>query len=91
MLTRKGDPSAAPARKLADVFCRMARRRVGQLFHAMATNDDVLLYRTAREVLDGDHKWLEEGIVGLQVLAQPGQASAEEPAEEALEPVGDVG
>ncbi|MEE8561853.1 MAG: acyl-CoA dehydrogenase family protein [Gemmatimonadota bacterium] len=88
MLTRKGDPSAPQARKLADVFCRMARRRVGQLFHEMATNDDVLLYRTAREVLDGQHKWLEEGIVGLQVLAQPGQASAEEPAEEALEPVG---
>ncbi len=87
MLTRKGDPSAPHARKVADVFCRMARRRVRQLFREMSSNDDALLYRTAREVLDGDHMWLEEGIVGLQELAKRGTASEARPVEEVTEPL----
>ncbi len=87
MLTRKGDPSAPHARKVADVFCRMARRRVRQLFKGMSSNDDALLYRTAREVLDGDHMWLEEGIVGLQELAKRGTASEARPVEEVTEPL----
>jgi hypothetical protein len=87
MLTRKGDPSALQARKVADVFCRMARRRVRQLFREMSSNDDPLLYRTAREVLDGEHEWLEEGIVGLQELAKRGTASEARPVEEVAEPL----
>jgi hypothetical protein len=87
MLTRKGDPSALQARKVADVFCRMARRRVRQLFREMSSNDDALLYRTAREVLDGEHLWLEEGIVGLQELAKRGTASEARPVEEVAEPL----
>jgi hypothetical protein len=87
MLTRKGDPSAPHARKVADVFCRMARRRVRQLFKEMSSNDDALLYRTAREVLDGDHMWLEEGIVGLQELAKRGTATEAQPVEEVTEPL----
>ncbi|MEJ2312962.1 MAG: acyl-CoA dehydrogenase family protein [Gemmatimonadales bacterium] len=87
MLTRKDDPAAEQARRVADVFCRMARRRVRQLFREMSVNDDALLYRTAREVLDGDHMWLEEGIVGLQELAKRGTASEARPLEEVAEPL----
>jgi hypothetical protein len=29
-------------------------------------NDDVATYRLAREVLDGTHTWLEDGIVKQQ-------------------------
>jgi alkylation response protein AidB-like acyl-CoA dehydrogenase len=68
MLSRTGRPEAERARELADLFCRMARRRVDALFREMASNEDVLAYRTARNVLAGDFEWLEEGIVGLQEI-----------------------
>ena len=87
MLTRKGDAAAPQARKLADAFCRMSRRRVRALFRDMSSNDDALLYRTAREVLDGEHEWLEEGIVELQELARLGTAGPSSPVEPAAEPV----
>jgi hypothetical protein len=32
----------------------------------MDATDDGRMYRTARQILDGDFLWLEEGIVGLQ-------------------------
>ncbi len=85
MLERTGKPDAAEARELADVFCRVARRRVDRLFDAMSDNDDVALYRAARGVLDGRYTFLEDGIVGLQAAAEalapetevPGEAEAE--------------
>ncbi len=66
MLARTGRPDADHARELADLFCRMARRRVESLFGDMRSNDDDAMYRIARRILDGDYEWLEEGIVGLQ-------------------------
>jgi len=66
MFVRTGRPGADEAVRLADLFCRQARRRVDDLFRAMDANDDVRMYRTARQILDGDLLWLEEGIVGLQ-------------------------
>ena len=86
MLTRKADPTAAQARKLADVFCRLARRRVRILFRAMASNDDALLYRTAREVLDGEYEYLERELVGLQRLAMNGTATEAETIPEIAAP-----
>jgi alkylation response protein AidB-like acyl-CoA dehydrogenase len=79
MMTRKDDPAAEQARKLADVFCRLARRRVHALFHAMSANEDTLLYRTAREVLDGEYEYLESELVGIQKLARRGTAEEAEP------------
>ncbi len=61
-------PEAASAARLADLFCRNARRRVKTSFKALWANDDVFKYRVGREVLDGAHRWLEEGIVGLDVV-----------------------
>ena len=87
MLTRTGDAAAPQARKLADVFCRQARRRVRALFRELSSNDDPLLYRTAREVLDGEYRYLESELVGLQRLAMNGTGGLAGPIEAALTPV----
>ena len=60
-----GKAEAAEAAELADVFCRMARRRVGRLFDELWDNDDVLRYRAAERILDGRHEWLERGTIGM--------------------------
>jgi len=59
----KRDPSNRGPVRMADVFSRQSRRKVHQLFGSVFDNDDVATYRLAREVLDGTHAWLEEGIV----------------------------
>lgn len=63
-MTRK-DPSNRGPVKMADVFGRLARRKVNVLFSQVFRNDDVPTYRLAREVLRGEHEWLEDGIVKL--------------------------
>jgi hypothetical protein len=62
----KRDPANRGPIAMADVFSRHSRRKVGQLFGNVFDNDDVATYRLAREVLDGRHAWLEEGIVKQQ-------------------------
>jgi alkylation response protein AidB-like acyl-CoA dehydrogenase len=52
----------AEARRLADVFCKQARRRVDVLFTELWSNDDDDNHALALEVLDGKHTWVEEGI-----------------------------
>jgi alkylation response protein AidB-like acyl-CoA dehydrogenase len=77
-LAEKQRPEAAEARRLADLFCRISRRRVQRLFDALWDNDDVQLYRTGVDVLDGRHEWLEKGILGLGTPEAPrGRAVAE--------------
>ena len=70
-LGEQGRPEAAEARRLADVFCRMARRRVHYLFSELWDNDDVQRYRAGVEVLEGKHEWLERGILGLGAIDAP--------------------
>jgi alkylation response protein AidB-like acyl-CoA dehydrogenase len=53
---------AAEAAELADLFCRHARRRVGDLFGALWSNEDVESYALAQRVLEGRYAFLEEGI-----------------------------
>jgi len=65
-LADQKQPEAAEAGRVADLFCRIARRRVRQLFGELWDNDDVRLYRGAVDVLEGRHEWLERGILGLQ-------------------------
>jgi len=60
----KKDPSSNGPIEMADVFSRHSRRRVQRLFGSVFNNDDVKTYGLAREVLDGKHIWLEEGIAG---------------------------
>jgi hypothetical protein len=57
------DPQNASPVELADIFCRLARRRVDESFRRVWQNDDRATYRLAREVLDGKHTWLESGVV----------------------------
>ena len=71
MLARTKRPEAERARDLADVFCRLSRRKVKALFRAMNSNDDDALYGMARRVLDGEFEWMEDGIVGLQEIHLP--------------------
>jgi alkylation response protein AidB-like acyl-CoA dehydrogenase len=79
-LAEKQRPEAAEARHLADLFCRISRRRVQRLFDALWDNDDVLLYRAGVDVLDGRHEWLEKGILGLGTPEAPrGRAAEAEP------------
>ncbi len=61
-LADHGSADAAGARELADLFCRDARRRVGWLFRALWSNDDVFKYRVGQRVLAGKHAWIETGI-----------------------------
>jgi alkylation response protein AidB-like acyl-CoA dehydrogenase len=72
MYVRTGREHAEEAVEMADLFCRLARRRVSELFRQMRSNEDVLMYRTARKVLDGEHLWLEQGVVGLQDVGLEG-------------------
>jgi hypothetical protein len=62
-LRKAGRPEGERAVELADIFCRTTRRRVAALFSALRSNDDVAKYRTARRILDGEHQWLESGLV----------------------------
>lgn len=60
-LQRAGaDPSAL---KLADVFCRGARRRIRQHFRSVFHNDYDANYALAQGILAGEYRWLERGII----------------------------
>ena len=59
-------PEGAQALRMADVFCRSARRRVKTLFRELWSNDDVLRYKHGLGVLSGADQWLEAGIMDLQ-------------------------
>lgn len=56
---RAGDESPL---RLADLFCRQARRRVEALFAGLFDADDRAAYRLAQRVLEGEYRWLEQGI-----------------------------
>jgi hypothetical protein len=63
---RARDPAAgAHAVKVADLFCRQARGRIKSKFQGLWRNEDGPTYRVAQEVLQGEHRWLEGGIVDL--------------------------
>src|SRR5580765_3459598 len=50
-LKRSGSADATHAAELADIFCRMMRRRIGERFAAIRSNDDIAKYKTARHIL----------------------------------------
>ncbi|MBI4374305.1 MAG: hypothetical protein HY542_05450 [Deltaproteobacteria bacterium] len=51
------------ASELADLFCRLARRRVKNAFKEIWSNEDARTYRVARNYLEGKIDWLTTGIV----------------------------
>ncbi|HEX6925624.1 MAG TPA: acyl-CoA dehydrogenase family protein [Longimicrobiaceae bacterium] len=73
--------------RMADVFCRRARRKVEQLFDELFRNADNSTYRLAQEVLRGEHAWLEKGALpaipdGASLATRPKSADRAEPSEE---------
>ena len=64
-LAQTGRPEAREAIALADVFCRMGRRRIRELFGELWDNDDPARYSAALAILDDRHQWLERGTIGL--------------------------
>ena len=61
-MTRR-EPSERGPVELADLFCRMARRRVAAAMRGLTQNDDRRSTQAAREVLAGRLTWLEDGIL----------------------------
>jgi alkylation response protein AidB-like acyl-CoA dehydrogenase len=62
-LHEKDQNAGERAVRLADLFCRQARRRVRSKFNGLRRNEDVATYRIAQDILEGEHRWLEQGIV----------------------------
>jgi hypothetical protein len=82
MLSRRGQSEALT---VADAFCRAARERVRERFENLFGANDPALYRLAQEVLKGEHRWLERGIVGVMpATAAAGGATAVEPVSEVV-------
>jgi hypothetical protein len=65
-LASRKAPEGPQAVRMADVFCRSARRRVKALFRELWNNDDVLRYKHGTGVLAGQDEWLEAGIMELR-------------------------
>ncbi|HEY7744914.1 MAG TPA: acyl-CoA dehydrogenase family protein [Desulfuromonadales bacterium] len=63
VISRAASTEEKGAERLADLFCRQARRRLAALHRGVYCNDDAFAYKTSRQVLDGDYAWLEENIV----------------------------
>src|SRR6266576_223337 len=64
-LYQRDRATGARAVRLADLFCRQARRRVRSKFNGLRRNEDVPTYKFAQEILAGEHRWLERDIVEL--------------------------
>jgi len=64
VIARAASPGApAGAARLADLFCRQARRRLKILHRAVYAHDDRLAAKVAREVSSDSFPWIEENIV----------------------------
>src|SRR6266581_2094121 len=64
-LLRQDAATGKRAVALADLFCREARGRIQGKFKQLWRNADVAGYRVAQDVLRGEHRWLEKGMVKL--------------------------
>jgi alkylation response protein AidB-like acyl-CoA dehydrogenase len=61
-MRHSGAAEASRAAELTDIFCRGARRRIGEFFRGIRSNDDVAKHRAAIGILDGEFAWLEAGM-----------------------------
>jgi alkylation response protein AidB-like acyl-CoA dehydrogenase len=57
------DPANRGPGRMADLFCRHARRRVKASFKQVFHNDDAVTYRVAQEVLQGNHAWMDPELL----------------------------
>ena len=68
-LSDAGDRHAPSARRLADLAARECRERIEAHLDGMWTNHDAETYQLGRELLDGEHRWLEGGIMNIDATA----------------------
>lgn len=59
----KKDASNRGPEELADLFCSEAALRIKREFHSQKHNDDRMIYKVGRNMLDGKYSWLETDIV----------------------------
>jgi hypothetical protein len=80
-LAERGAPEGQAALRVAEVFCRHARRRTRALFHELWSNDDVVRYKQGVGVLDDASLWLEAGILDHHEAkaTHPGERKQEVP------------
>lgn len=50
---------------LADYFCKMATRRINERFQALSDNDDRQANQIAKEIINNEYRWLENGIMWM--------------------------
>jgi alkylation response protein AidB-like acyl-CoA dehydrogenase len=62
--------------ELADLFCRLSRRRIREHFRGLFQNDDTAAYRVARHAMEGSYDWLTDGVLEL-MLKESESAPAE--------------
>ena len=65
-LLRQDAATGKRAVALADLFCREARGRIQGKFKQLWRNADAEGYRVAQDVLRGEHRWLEKGMVEIE-------------------------
>jgi alkylation response protein AidB-like acyl-CoA dehydrogenase len=58
-------PENKTSLNLAKYFCTMASRRIKEQFSNLTDNDDREANQLAKSVLEGDFRWLEEGIIWI--------------------------
>jgi len=63
--------------ELADMFCRLSRRRVDQYFGGVSSNDDRSVRGVAKGVLDGRYTWMETGFIAPAASDLPASDAAE--------------
>ncbi len=59
-LAKAGNTDAV---QLADLFCRMAKRRVRERLHSIWHNDDRQKYAVSRNTLAGKYEWMEDCVL----------------------------
>ncbi|MFT4553244.1 MAG: alkylation response protein AidB-like acyl-CoA dehydrogenase [Chlamydiales bacterium] len=59
---KNGDKSVI---SLAEYFCTRTRRRINDRFKMLSDNDDKPSNELAKDILNGDMKWMEEGIMWI--------------------------
>ncbi|MBW8889627.1 MAG: DNA polymerase II, partial [Fibrobacteres bacterium] len=62
-LRTEQDPKNPHYVHLASFFCKEARRRIDAAFAAVSDNDDRQANKIAKCMMNGDYKWMEEGIM----------------------------
>ena len=80
----QAEPGQTGPLRLADLYCRHARRIIRESFRNVFDNDDRITYRVAQEVLQGKHAWLERDVRHTASRYGSGRRSNERPRSRAF-------